>query len=82
MKLAYDIGKNPGTNQAVLNAANEVANLAFREHQISFLMIEEVIFATVQAFENKPVTSFEELVEVDHKARVYASEYIKNKENQ
>ncbi len=80
LKLAYDIGKNPGTKQAVLNAANEVANLAFREKQISFLMIEEVIFATIEAFENKQVTSFEELVEVDRNARAYALEYIKNKE--
>ncbi len=80
LKLAYDIGKNPGTKQAVLNAANEVANLAFREKQISFLMIEEVIIATIEAFENKQVTSFEELVEVDRNARAYALEYIKNKE--
>ncbi len=81
LKLAYDIGKNPGTNQAVLNASNEVANEAFRNHRISFLMIEEVIFETVKAFENEPVTSYEQLLEVDTSARKYAEEYIKNKEN-
>ena len=81
LKLAYDIGKNPGTNQAVLNASNEVANAAFRNHRIPFLMIEEVVFKTVEAFENKPVTSLEELIEVDQKARKYAEDYIRNKEN-
>lgn len=81
LKLAYDIGKNPGTNQAVLNAANEVANAAFRNHRIPFLMIEEVVFKTVEAFENKPVTSLKELIEVDQKARKYAEDYIRNKEN-
>ena len=81
LKLAYDIGKNPGTNQAVLNAANEVANAAFRNHRIDFLMIEEVVFKTVEAFENKPVTSSKELIEVDQKARKYAEDYIRNKVN-
>lgn len=81
LKLAYDIGKNPGTNQAVLNASNEVANAAFRNHRISFLMIEEVVFKTVEAFENKPVTSLKELIEIDQKARKYAEDYIRNKEN-
>lgn len=81
LKLAYDIGKNPGTNQAVLNASNEVANAAFRNHRIPFLMIEEVVFKTVEVFENKPVTSLKELIEVDQKARKYAEDYIRNKEN-
>ena len=81
LKLAYDIGKNPGTNQAVLNASNEVANAAFRNHRIPFLMIEEVVFKTVEAFENKPVTSLKELIEIDQKARKYAEDYIRNKEN-
>ena len=81
LKLAYDIGQNPGTNQAVLNASNEVANAAFRNHRIPFLMIEEVVFKTVEAFENKPVTSLKELIEVDQKARKYAEDYIRNKEN-
>ena len=81
LKLAYDIGQNPGTNQAVLNASNEVANAAFRNHRIPFLMIEEVVFKTIEAFENKPVTSLKELIEVDQKARKYAEDYIRNKEN-
>ena len=81
LKLAYDIGKNPGTNQAVLNASNEVANAAFRNHRIPFLMIEEVVFKTVEAFENKPVTSLKELIDVDQKARKYAEDYIRNKVN-
>ena len=81
LKLAYDIGKNPGTNQAVLNASNEVANAAFRNHRIPFLMIEEVVFKTVEAFENKPVTSLKELIEVDQKARKYAEDYIRNRVN-
>ena len=81
LKLAYDIGQNPGTNQAVLNASNEVANAAFRNHRIPFLMIEEVVFKTVEAFENKPVTSLKELIDVDQKARKYAEDYIRNRVN-
>ena len=81
LALAFEAGKKGGNLNAVMNAANEVANAAFRNHRIPFLMIEEVVFKTVEAFENKPVTSLEELIKVDQKARKYAEDYIRNKEN-
>ena len=81
LALAFEAGKKGGNLNAVMNAANEVANAAFRNHRIPFLMIEEVVFKTVEAFENKPVTSLEELIDVDQKARKYAEDYIRNKEN-
>ena len=47
LALAYEAGKKGGNLPAVMNAANEVANAAFRKKQISFLEIEDIVINAV-----------------------------------
>ena len=60
----------------VLNAANEVANLAFREGRCGFLQMSDIIANTMDktTFIAKP--SYEDYVATDAEARRIAEEYI------
>jgi len=75
LKLAYEVGKKDGNLPAVLNAANEVANKAFRDGKISFLDIENLIISAVNDVEYLPNASLEEVIYYDGWAR----EYVLNK---
>ncbi len=63
----------------MLNAANEVANLAFREGRCGFLQMSEVISSTMAkaAFIEKP--TYEDYVATDLASRQIASELIMSK---
>ncbi|MCF0114327.1 MAG: 1-deoxy-D-xylulose-5-phosphate reductoisomerase [Erysipelotrichaceae bacterium] len=76
LKLAYEIGEKQGLLPAVLNAANEEANLAFRQGKIKFLRIEELIFDAVNACENREATCIEDLFEADAWARDYVKKCL------
>ena len=56
LQLAYEAFARGGNMPCVLNAANEVANLAFREGRIPFLQIPNLIARalTEVPFENRP----------------------------
>ena len=71
--LAYEAAKRGGNVPCVLNAANEVVNLAFRQGKIPFLRMAEIIEETmVEApFIAKP--SYEDYVASDREARRIAS---------
>ena len=56
-----------------MNAANEVANLAFREDRCNFLDIEEVVRSVMNETKPDPVESLEQLHEVDARSREAAS---------
>ena len=60
----------------IMNAANEVANKAFREGRCSFLDIERIVAQTMQNCELAPVESLEQLREVDTQARTCAQTYL------
>ena len=47
LALAYEAGKKGGNLGAVMNAANEAANAAFRNHEIPFTMIEDIVINAV-----------------------------------
>ncbi len=77
LKLAYEAGKKGGNLCAVMNGANEVANLAFRKEEIPFLMIEEIISSALQEVEFKELETVEDVIEADRWARDYAHKRIK-----
>ena len=60
----------------MLNAANEVANLAFREGRCGFLDIERVVEQTLDASEAEVVESPAQLEEIDARARSIASSLL------
>lgn len=77
--LAYEAMRRGGNIPCVLNAANEVANLAFREGRCGFLQMSDVISETMAkaAFIAKP--TYEDYVACDADARRIASELIIDK---
>ncbi|MBO7546527.1 MAG: 1-deoxy-D-xylulose-5-phosphate reductoisomerase [Paludibacteraceae bacterium] len=71
--LAYKAASRGGNIPCVLNAANEVVNLAFRQGKIPFLRMAEIIAQTMDEapFIAKP--TYEDYVATDREARRIAS---------
>lgn len=76
LALAFEAGKKGGDLCAVMNAANEVANLAFRNGKIPFLMIEETVTEAVHTVPFKQLNSTDDLVYADQWGREFAEKYI------
>ncbi len=79
LRLAYDALKAEGTAPAILNAANEVAVAAFLADKIKFLDIPQVIENVLESTTVENVISIEQLIDVDAKARRFASQLITTK---
>ena len=79
LALAYEAMRRGGNIPCVLNAANEVANLAFRENRCAFLQMSDIISETMTkaAFIAKP--TYEDYVATDLEARKIAEEMVNSK---
>ena len=77
LRLAYEAMKKGGNMPCILNAANEVVNLAFREEKCGFLQMSDVIATTMErtAFIAEP--TYEDYVLTDTEARKIATETLK-----
>lgn len=77
LRLAYEAMHRGGNMPCVLNAANEVVNLAFREGKMGFLEMSDVIGQTMDktVFVSEP--SYEDYVASDADARRIAAEMIR-----
>ena len=69
LTYAYRALEGGGTLPAVLNAANEVAVHQFLEGAIRFDQIADVIARTLDAHPARPLTSVEDLLELDRAVR-------------
>ena len=76
LRLAYEATAKGGNMPCVLNAANEVANLAFREGRISFPRIADVIAITMQKAHFIAAPTLDDLFSTDAHARRLASEML------
>lgn len=74
--LAYDASRRGGNIPCVLNAANEVVNLAFRQGKIPFLRMAEIIADTMNKAEFVKQPTYEDYVQSDKLARMLASELL------
>jgi len=72
LALARAAASAGGTAPCVLNAANEVAVGAFLAGRVPFVGIAELIERTLDGVEHQPLHSFEQLEEVDRRARQLA----------
>lgn len=74
LQLAYESIRKGGNMPCIVNAANEIVNLAFREGRCSFLGMGEVIEKTMQraTFDAKP--DYEVYLQTDAEARHLATE--------
>ena len=69
LALAYEAMRRGGNMPCVLNAANEVANLAFREARCGFLQMSEVIRRTMEKIPFIAKPTYEDYVSTDAEAR-------------
>ena len=78
LRLAYEAMERGGNMPCILNAANEVVNLAFREDKCGFLQMSDVIAKTMErtAFIAEP--TYEDYVLTDTEARKIATETLKH----
>lgn len=76
LQLAFEAIRRGGNAACVLNAANEVVNLAFRKGECGFLRMADVIEATMQrvAFVQQP--TLEDYLHTDTESRRVAAELL------
>ena len=76
LDLALSAGKTGGTLPCAMNAANEVANEAFREGRCGFTDIDAVVEGVMDATRVEPLSSLEQIAEVDALARTRARDLL------
>lgn len=76
LALAREAGRGGGTLPCAMNAANEVANRAFREDRCGFLDIEACVSHVMEHSEVMPVESMGQLVDIDARSRELASRFL------
>ena len=76
LQLAYDAIRQGGNMPCVLNAANEVVNLAFRENRCGFLQMSDVIARTMAQSNFIPQPTYEDYVLTDKQARQIAKQSL------
>ena len=76
LALAYEAMNKGGNMPCVLNAANEVVNLAFREGKCGFLQMSDVIAQTMEKTMFITEPTYEDYVQTDKEARRIAKELL------
>ena len=76
LAMAYEALRRGGNTACVVNAANEVVNLAFRQDRCGFLQMAEVIQETLVRVPYIKTPSLEDYLETDRVARKVASELL------
>ncbi|MBR5577055.1 MAG: 1-deoxy-D-xylulose-5-phosphate reductoisomerase [Bacteroidaceae bacterium] len=76
LAMAYEAIRRGGNAACVVNAANEVVNLAFRQEKCGFLQMAEIIQKTLDKVEYIKEPSLEDYLETDRIARLTASELL------
>ncbi len=76
LAMAYEALRRGGNTACVVNAANEVVNLAFRQDRCGFLQMAEVIQETLARVPYIKTPSLEDYLETDYAARKVASELL------
>ncbi len=77
LALAYQAAARGGNVPCIMNAANEVANLAFRQGKIPFLRMAEIIEETMARATFIPNPTYEDYVASDAEARHIAGTICK-----
>ena len=72
LRLAYEAGEAGGAKPIALNAANEEAVAAFLAGKIKFTQIAQIVAEVVETFEGKSFPTLEQILAIDHEARLRA----------
>ncbi len=78
LAMAYEALERGGNMPCIVNAANEVVNLAFRENRCTFLAMGDIIEQTMlkTTFDAHP--TYEAYLQTDAEARAVADELVKS----
>lgn len=76
LDLALEAGRTGGTLPCAMNAANEVANEAFRQDRCGFCDIDRIVERVMDATSVESLTSLEQIAEVDALARKRARGFV------
>lgn len=79
LRLAYEAIAAGGSAPCILNAANEVVNLAFREGKIAFTDIPRLIEATMHSLPQSSPQTLEDYIHIDAEAKQHCQQLITNK---
>jgi 1-deoxy-D-xylulose-5-phosphate reductoisomerase len=79
LRLAYDVLREGGTAPAVFNAANEVAVAAFLAGGLAFPAITDVIEAALEREPAEPVTTLDDVLAADGRARTAAAAAVEHR---
>ena len=61
-----------------MNAANEMANQAFRNKELPFLMIEDIVIDAVHTVPYKELETVQDLIDADAWGRQFALDKIRS----
>ena len=76
LQAAYDILELKKGYPTAFNAANEEAVYAFLREDIPYLKLQQIVLATLENDFSKNINSFEDVLEIDKKARLIAKSMI------
>lgn len=76
LALAYEALRRGGNMPCVLNAANEVVNLAFRQGRCGFLQMAELIERTLETIPFRKDNTLEDYLACDAEARRVAASFL------
>lgn len=77
LAMAYESSNKGGNMPCILNAANEVANEAFRNDKCSFLDIATIVEKTMNSVSFDANPSYDNYIATDAEARIKAKEFLK-----
>ena len=78
LQMAYEAIKTGGNAACIVNAANEVVNLAFRQERCGFLQMADIIEATLQHVPHQDKPSLQDYLDCDRESRRIAEEIIQS----
>ena len=79
LQMAYEAIRLGGNAACIVNAANEVANLAFRQERCSFLAMADTIEYTLLHVAHAEKSSLEDYLDCDAESRRVAETFINQK---
>ena len=77
LQMAYEAIRMGGNAACIVNAANEVVNLAFRQERCGFLQMADIIEQTLQRVPHQDKSSLQDYLDCDRESRIIANEFLK-----
>ena len=76
LAMAYEAIRMGGNAACIVNAANEVVNLAFRQERCGFLQMADIIFETLQRVPHQEKPTLQDYLDCDRESRRVAEESL------